>query len=305
VGAFFLLLSASIALAPPADTTDPIDAPRAAITARINRERVDRGHSPVELDAALNSVAQARAEELAAVEELAEAEDTAEHIALRVAAAGYEHDLVLETVLAGGDRAEERVEGWIESRSPTSLDALSGPYRDLGLGLSERDDDSVVCVLIFGLSARDVFETKTSPLADRHRMRQEMIARVNAERAGLRLPPLKENALLDQVAQSHAEDMLRRSYYGHETPEGASALDRVRRTPYRAASVGENIAQGHGSVEEVVDAWLASPVHREHILSRAFLEIGLGLAFGRNNEGYQILWVQVFGAPGTPRRLRR
>jgi uncharacterized protein YkwD len=69
--------------------------------------------------------------------------------------------------------------------------------------------------------------------------------------------------------------------------------------------VGENIAQGHGSVEEVVDAWLASPVHREHILSRAFLEIGLGLAFGRNNEGYQILWVQVFGAPGTPRRLRR
>jgi uncharacterized protein YkwD len=38
-------------------------------------------------------------------------------------------------------------------------------------------------------------------------------------------------------------------------------------------------------------------VHRDHIVSLVLKEIGIGMAFGKNARGYEIVWVQMFGAP--------
>lgn len=61
------------------------------------------------------------------------------------------------------------------------------------------------------------------------------------------LPPLQLDAILNEAAQKHAEDMLRRGYYSHRSLEGETGMDR-----YRAAGggtsqvVAENIARCEG-----------------------------------------------------------
>ncbi len=253
----------------------------------------------------LNAAAQGRAVQVAASPDPADVEGTGADITRRVRDAGYEHRLVVEIVMRGDAPAETRLEALHESDPETFADAMAMEYRDLGVGLA-RGEEGLVCVLILGLSAIDDFAGRTAVISDRAKLRGQMLARVNGERKALHLAPLSENALLDKAAQDHAEDMIRRSYYGHESPEGATALDRARRLGYAAAAVGENIAEGQNTVAEVMDAWMASRVHRDHIVSRALREIGIGMAFGRNGRGYEIVWVQVFGSPSAadpaPRR---
>jgi uncharacterized protein YkwD len=91
--------------------------------------------------------------------------------------------------------------------------------------------------------------------------------------------------------------MLARAFYGHESPEGRDAWSRARTAGYRALIVGENIAQGQSSLEEVMTGWMESPEHRKNILNPLYAEAGFGLAVGRNAQGYQVLWVQVFARP--------
>ncbi|HYG65600.1 MAG TPA: CAP domain-containing protein, partial [Thermoanaerobaculia bacterium] len=90
------------------------------------------------------------------------------------------------------------------------------------------------------------------------------------------------------------EDMLARTFYSHETPEGIKAWDRVRAAGYEPDIVGENIAAGHIEVSEVMDAWMYSPGHRRNILDVRLRDIGIGVAVGSHDHRYQILWVQDF-----------
>jgi uncharacterized protein YkwD len=80
-------------------------------------------------------------------------------------------------------------------------------------------------------------------------------------------------------------------------------MDRNQALGYRARYAGENIARGQYSVDEVMDGWMESKTHREHLLSAVFDDVGFGLAFGKNPGGYEILWVQNFGRPKGRERL--
>jgi uncharacterized protein YkwD len=91
--------------------------------------------------------------------------------------------------------------------------------------------------------------------------------------------------------------MLARSFYGHETPEGRTPLDRVQASGYAPSTVAENIARGQFSVEEVMDGWMESRTHRVNILGRHFTEAGLAYAMGINEAGPAVYWVQVFATP--------
>jgi uncharacterized protein YkwD len=158
-------------------------------------------------------------------------------------------------------------------------------------------------VVLFGLSWDDFFREKTAPFADLERVRREMLARVNRERAAHGLAPLRRQPRLDDAAQAHARDMFARRYYSHDTPEGKSAMDRIQGAGYRARYAGENIARGQYSVDEVMDGWMESKTHRDHLLSPIFDDVGFGLAFGKNPGGHEILWVQNFGRPKGRERL--
>ena len=107
---------------------------------------------------------------------------------------------------------------------------------------------------------------------------------LNAERKARGLPPLRANSRLARAAASHTNDMAANDYFAHQSRNGASFSDRIRRAGYirprTTFVVGENIAWGTGkraTPREIVDSWMNSPGHRANILSRNFKEIGLGI----------------------------
>lgn len=57
--------------------------------------------------------------------------------------------------------------------------------------------------------------------------------------------------------------------------------------------VAENIAKGIFSPDDAVQRWFDSPGHRENILLRKAREVGVGVAFGDNDNGFEVVWVQV------------
>lgn len=109
-------------------------------------------------------------------------------------------------------------------------------------------------------------------------------------------PPLKANALLERAAAVHAQDMAQHSYLEHQGRDGASAADRATRAGYRWRSVGENIASGQTSPEQVVQEWIGSPEHCANLMSPGFTEMGVAYAVD-NNSASGIYWTEVFGRP--------
>jgi uncharacterized protein YkwD len=276
------------------------------ILGAVNALRAARNAPPLTLEPTLSAAAQARAEEVAKADDPAAADTSGEAVGRYARAAGYDYRLIGEIVLFGEGSLPQRISRLRESDPEAFADTARPEYRDLGVAAVEQDG-RLVRALFFGLSVRDEFAQKTADLRDVRQVRDRMLARVNAERKARRLAPLRENALLDQAAQAHADDMIRRSYYGHQSPEGTTAMERAHRVGYGALRVGENIAEGPPTVATVMDEWMRSSTHREHILSLQLNEIGMGVAFGKNERGYEIVWVQVFGAPipGVPGRPER
>jgi uncharacterized protein YkwD len=115
---------------------------------------------------------------------------------------------------------------------------------------------------------------------------QTTLCLLNRERAQRGLAPLRENGLLSAASLEHSQDMVRRRYFEHATPDGRSVGDRLRAAGYargRSASAGENIAFGFGrksTPASIVAIWMNSPGHREDVLRPSFTEIGIGIARG-------------------------
>jgi uncharacterized protein YkwD len=109
-------------------------------------------------------------------------------------------------------------------------------------------------------------------------------------------PPVKLSQTLGGVAFGHADDMARHNYFEHEDLTGRSPADRVRAVGYQEKLVGENIAYGPKSAEEVVQGWLDSPGHCENIMDPRFAEMGIAYAAGQAARR-GLFWVQLLVAP--------
>jgi uncharacterized protein YkwD len=108
-------------------------------------------------------------------------------------------------------------------------------------------------------------------------------------------PPLAVSRKLNDAAGDHARDMLKHDFFEHRGSDGSQPKDRVEQTGYKHRLIGENIALGPESAEEVVAGWLASPGHCSNIMEPRFQDIGVGVASGKKRG--QVYWVQEFGAP--------
>jgi uncharacterized protein YkwD len=109
-------------------------------------------------------------------------------------------------------------------------------------------------------------------------------------------PPVKLSETLAGVAFGHADDMAKHNYFEHEDLIGRSPADRVRAVGYQEKLVGENIAYGPKSAEEVVQGWLDSPGHCENIMDPRFAEMGIAYAAGQAARR-GLFWVQLLVAP--------
>ena len=107
----------------------------------------------------------------------------------------------------------------------------------------------------------------------------------NRDRTLNGLSTLVEDPLLSQAAQGHAEDMFKRDFFDHVSPDGKTPTDR-----YIAAGgetgAGENIAyfwfnlgihRTYGLAEEFQKGWMYSDGHRENLLRPEYTHFGYGI----------------------------
>lgn len=122
---------------------------------------------------------------------------------------------------------------------------------------------------------------------------QTVIALTNQERAKHGLPALAWNEHLFSAAQGHSQDMANGDYFDHR-----DLVNRARQEGYPSSFVGENIAAGRPTPEEVMSQWMNSPGHRNNILNPDYAEIGVGYHYIENDPGrfqYKHYWTQIFG----------
>lgn len=108
---------------------------------------------------------------------------------------------------------------------------------------------------------------------------QEMVQMVNAERDRQGLKPLQVNPLLGKLARTHSQDMFKRGYFSHYTPEGVSPFDRMANAGVNYQYAGENLALAP-STALAMQGLLNSPGHRANILNPNFHQIGIGVIDG-------------------------
>lgn len=144
-------------------------------------------------------------------------------------------------------------------------------------------------------SANDM---NTSNAMSAHEFVQKVLDLTNQFRVENGRSPLTLNQDLTEAAQDHVEDMAQDDFFSHTGKDGSSVLDRVQDAGYAPRAVGENIAAGQTTPEQVVQGWINSPGHRSNMLSPNFTEIGIGYEFLANDTGninYNHYWAQVFG----------
>ena len=214
----------------------------------------------------------------------------------RAQKAGYPAKSLTEIFTRTDGSIPEVMASWRERGDRTWKSLVQAGSRDLGVGAAILDDVPLY-VFLLGTSQDDYLAARSEAYRDLGDMRRRMLVRVNSERRRQSLPAIAPSATLDRVAQAYADDMLKRSHYGHVDPEGLTVRERAYAGGYDLRFIAENLAAGQPTVDEAVDGWMKSEKHRENILSKIYTEAGFGLAIGKNKRGYQIIWVQVFGRP--------
>jgi uncharacterized protein YkwD len=146
----------------------------------------------------------------------------------------------------------------------------------------------VTALVSAGQAAAACPNADTLPTADNlPQIREALICLHNEERSKAKVALLRSDARLFEAAESHAEDMVDRGYFGHDTPAGVDPFERMERAGYIGRGIvwnaGETIAWASGAYatpRSVMDAWLDQTAQRLTILAPDFRHIGVGVALG-------------------------
>ena len=128
-----------------------------------------------------------------------------------------------------------------------------------------------------------------------------VIAQTNDQRAtNGNLPPLTENATLDDIATLRIDDMFAQQYFAHVGPQGESAVTVASSVGYTNLALGENLALGlYAGDAGVVTAWMNSPGIARTFWTRIIRRSALPCAKERSRGRTTWIAVQIFGRPAS------
>ncbi|MGD1913466.1 MAG: CAP domain-containing protein [Rivularia sp. (in: cyanobacteria)] len=235
---------------------------------------------------------------------------------LEVSIKGLSADLDLELLNSSGDiiasaankgnfsesLSIENLEDGVYIRVSQGIESANSNY-NLSLSVTPIEAESEVIVLnestpvpatpVAPAAQSGSTPPTTNPLID------EVVALTNSYRIQEGLQPLTLNENLSNAAQSHSTDMAVSDFFSHTGSNDTTVGARTAAAGYESPYVGENIAAGYITAEEVVRGWMNSPGHRENILNPNYLEIGVGYHYLANDTGeinYNTYWTQNFGS---------
>jgi uncharacterized protein YkwD len=121
---------------------------------------------------------------------------------------------------------------------------------------------------------------------------RDLVVAVNALRRSHKLQPLALSPRLQRAAQGHADALARTGQFTHSWPDGRPYGTWIRAfyspARFRYWRVGENLVWASPTLtaDQAVQDWLASPKHRQILLTPSWRQLGIGV-------------VDAVAAPGT------
>ncbi|WP_458791637.1 CAP domain-containing protein [Yoonia sp. MH D7] len=112
---------------------------------------------------------------------------------------------------------------------------------------------------------------------------------LNKVRIGNGANAVTYDSRLDAAAQGHADDMVKRDYFNHISPEGGDVEDRIIAQGYTPRAWGENLSGGQQSEADTLRAWQDSPAHDAMLNAQSLEDFGLGVS----GTGRDTRWVLV------------
>ncbi|NOZ91257.1 MAG: CAP domain-containing protein [Epsilonproteobacteria bacterium] len=176
---------------------------------------------------------------------------------------------------------------------------------------------TLVAILFVGCAEQSSTTTKSIDNFEKP-LQEDILIAINRARSEVRdchdglglvgpSQPLSLNDELYNSAYEHSNDLAYSNTFAHEgsgTEYDITGYDKGRRSLFfeRIESngylnyniVGENIAGGQQSIDEVMEAWLNSPAHCANIMNSKYKEVGIAIVVNPDSE-YGIYWTQNFG----------
>jgi len=141
---------------------------------------------------------------------------------------------------------------------------------------------------------------------------------INAQRKANNSSELAWDEELSRIARAHSEDMAKRKYFKHISPEGLTPMKRAEAAGYKTCQLmGENIFQNNlysrvieerkrkttertydwNSMEKIASTtlkgWMDSEGHRKNILDKNYTREGIGVAIAEDDDG-KVYVTQMF-----------
>ncbi len=140
-----------------------------------------------------------------------------------------------------------------------------------------------------------------------HQLEMQVLAATNDLRRARGIVPLRLSPALAAAASQHSLSMAEHGYFEHTSLDGLPLSKRVEAAYPKKGSrwtLGENLAWASPgmSARLALRLWLASPPHREILLSPAWREIGLGAVHALVGGVYQGRDVTILTADFGVRR---
>ena len=298
-----LLWLAAVLVSAPADGGTPaacaapasVEASPQALLVALNFERLRAGLPALRLEPALCTTASERIASLVKSDSLDADESAIAEVSRRLFALHYRAERWSEQPVLRRGGARAVIDAWRRLDPELFRAALAADVADFGAA-SATFDGTPLTLVLFALPRHTAFLREARALGPPAALCDAMVAAANAERARAGLPALLRLPELDRAAQLHAEDLVRRSYYDHTTPEGTGVLQRLDASGYRARIAAENLARGPFSPADAVARWMLSSGHRANLLSPRFDRIGAGVMLDERPEREEFTFVLDFAA---------
>jgi hypothetical protein len=128
-----------------------------------------------------------------------------------------------------------------------------------------------------------------------------LLNETNKQRLANKKSALTINTSLNQAAQAKADDMAKRNYWSHNTPENNEPWVFITMSGYEYHKAGENLAYGFADDSQIVKGWMNSPSHRDNLLDELFSEVGFGYTNAPNftDKGPVTITVAMYASPAS------